>query len=712
MTDQTLFDDSAKNTNKRIPLGNGIAIELLGRQGVKPTKAILFRQGVMVKNVILRDTVAKRLFIVDAVSLGAKKSYLADALGISRQTIDNLLGTDKYFGKEGLIQGYKISDGTNRLKQRELHKEELSTGNKAQLVAKMRAKELANELKEQPYSPVFDFSGSGDETIAEIAPEEQPFAEEHSWETTRYAGVFLYLIALISQYSWLRFIMSRFAGAYSILMVFLLMAVKNIRSIEQLKHIWSREAGIILGIRRLGSRPLIWESFYQASRLKKSGTLLNDYFRYQITGGLVGITLWFTDGHLLPYSGKHRVHYAYNTQRRMPVPGRTGMVTCDLSGRIVDFDIQEGKGDLRARIADLGEKWKPDMPQKAVQVFDREGHGADFFAGLVLDQSPFVTWEKNVDAKTMEAIADDKYSTEFELNGKLYGVFEEDKTIIYGKNELDSEQKTADSKKKSVILRHIFLWNKTSKRRTCGLAWTGETEMSTVECARAILCRWGASENTFKHIKDRHPWHYHPGFKLVESERQDIANPEIKEKESAIKTIKTSLQKLYRKFSEAREGLNLAGIPRKNSIKEKLRQEIDKDEANLSRLSEERKELPERVDVSTLEDYKSFKQVDNEGKYLFDFVTISVWNARKQMIEWLSPYFQEKDELVDLFYAITNCHGWIKSTKTEVTVRLEALQQPRHRNAQIQLCRRLTSFVARTPNGKRLTLEVGEAPVS
>jgi len=56
------------------------------------------------------------------------------------------------------------------------------------------------------------------------------------------------------------------------------------------------------------------------------------------------------------------------------------------------------------------------------------------------------------------------------------------------------------------------------------------------------------------------------------------------------------------------------------------------------------------VDVSTLEDYKSFKRIDNEGKYLFDFVTISIWNARKQLVDWLSPHFNEKDELVDLFY--------------------------------------------------------------
>jgi hypothetical protein len=55
------------------------------------------------------------------------------------------------------------------------------------------------------------------------------------------------------------------------------------------------------------------------------------------------------------------------------------------------------------------------------------------------------------------------------------------------------------------------------------------------------------------------------------------------------------------------------------------------------------------VDVSGLENYRSIQRVDNEGKNLFDFVTSSVWNARKQMADWLCPHFSEENELVDLF---------------------------------------------------------------
>ena len=93
---------------------------------------------------------------------------------------------------------------------------------------------------------------------------------------------------------------------------------------------------------------------------------------------------------------------------------------------------------------------------------------------------------------------------------------------------------------------------------------------------------------------------------------------------------------------------------------------------------------------------------------MFDFVTTSVWNARKQLVDWLRLFFNEENELVDLFYAITDCHGRVKSTKTEVVVRLEPLQQPKRRIAQEQLCRKLTSLVARTPLGKRLIIEVDD----
>jgi hypothetical protein len=488
-------------------------------------------------------------------------------------------------------------------------------------------------------------------------------------------------------------------------MIFLLMTAQEISSIEQVKNVRSREAGKLLGINRLPSKPKIWQCFYSASNKALSSSVLSDYFRYQIKVGLVGLYLWFTDGHLLPYTGKEPFHYSYNTQRGIAVPGRTSMVTCDSRGRIIDFEIQEGKGDMKAYIISLWEKWRRDLPACPIMVFDREGYDAGFFSRLVLDGIPFVTWQKNVDAKEMAAIDDKKFKEEFEFNGKSYAVFEDEKIITYLPGQ------DSDIGKHCFKLRHLFIWNKSSKRRTCGVAWTGDIEIGTVECCRAILSRWGASENTFKHTLERHPLHYHPGFKLIESDNQEIKNPLIKEKDKLIKGYKTKVGKLYKKLANSKDVLNKDGSPRQNSVKERIKKEIQEHEYKLKILKQEKNEIPERINVSSLENYKSIKRVDNEGKNLFDFVTSSVWNARKLMVNWLRTFYRQENEVVDLFYAITNCQGWIKSTEKEVIVRLEPMEQRSRCMAQEELCRKLTSLGAHTPTRKWLKIEVGDSPL-
>jgi len=693
-----LFGDDNLKAKNRQNIGSGFTIEIIGSY---KQKAILYRKGTQIKTVDLSDRVAKRLFVVETVESGAMQSRLALALNISRQTIHNYLETKKHYGLEGLIQGYTAAEGKSLRKQRAEHKKERCLGDKARQLEEIRRK-ARQERQEKQLELSFLFNGDGEAKTVE--KDKQPFREEHEWEASRYAGIFAYLIPLITEWKWLKLVMGYFGEAYRIFMVFLLMAARNIRSIEQLKNVNAREAGIVLGMIRLPAKPKVWEWFYSAAHKQISRLLLDEQFRYQIKSGLVGIWLWFTDGHLLPYTGRGSVHFSYHTQRRMPVPGRTSMVTCDSSGRVVDFEIQEGKGDLRGHIAALARKWAKDVPQQPIMVFDREGYGAGFFWGLIDGKIPFVTWEKYADANKLAAIEDKRFASEFEFNSKKYAVFEGVKSFTYIPEESKKEEHR-------FTLRRIYIWNISSKRRASGLAWCEKKQMSTEDCARAILSRWGASENTFKHMKDRHPLHYHPGFKLVESDNQEIANPEIKEADSTIKRFKRSLSKLYKKLAKTEETLKKDGKPRQNSGRERLKNSIEEQEGALKSLKEEKAQLPERVDVSSLEDYKSFKRIDDEGKYLFDFVTCSLWNARKQMVDWLRPMFNQENELVDLFYVITNCHGWVKSTRQEVIVRLEPLQQPKRRLAQEQFCRKLTCLGARTPVGKWLVIEVGESPL-
>jgi hypothetical protein len=235
--------------------------------------------------------------------------------------------------------------------------------------------------------------------------------------------------------------------------------------------------------------------------------------------------------------------------------------------------------------------------------------------------------------------------------------------------------------------------------------------MSTQDCAMAILSRWGASENTFKHLADKHPLHYQPGFEMIESEKQEITNPHYKQKQGMVARLKTQLNKGYKKFSKSQEVFNKDGSLRQNSAHFRLKREIENQEAEIDELKKQIKQMPEKIDIASLEDYNCFKRICNESKNLIDFTTSSVWNARKQMVEWLLPFYENKNEYVDLFYAITNCHGWLKSKRHKVTVRLEPLEQPSRRAAQEQLCQKLTDLGALTPTGKSLVVEVGDSPL-
>ena len=655
-----------------------------------PDKASLYYQDTLIKVVDLSDRVAKRRLVVEAVEMGATKTRLAAALQISRQSIHNYTEIKEYFGLDGLINNYSPSVSKSlRQQRRHKHVNRCVTGNKTRQHEKMR-KEKKPQFPVQE-EPIFE------EKIGQIAPEDQPYAEEHEWQRTRYAGTFVYLITLIIQNQWLWLIMRYFGNMYKIGMIFVLMAAHNIRSIEQLKNIHRREAGVILGIKNLPVRLRVRQWLHEVCQYNTSTQLLAHFFRSQLQRGIVGVGLWFTDGYHLPYTGKKQLHAGYNTQRRMPKPARTNMVTSDSSGRIVDFEIQEGKGDLRSYIVNLAQKWRDDLPHTPVMVFDREGYGAAFFYGLINDRIPFVAWEKYIDIQKLEALDTERFAEEFKFDGKTYRLFESEKEFTHTPENGPAQKFT---------LRQICIWNITSNRRTCALAGISPELLSAQNCARAILNRWDASENTFKHLDNRHPLHYQPGFAFIKSEKQEIANPECKKKKDILARMKKQLNKLYKKFSKSKEVLNKDGSPRENSVHERLKQEIALQEAEIDRLQQESKAIPERIDISNIEDYRCFERISNESKTLFDFATSCVWNARKQMLEWLLPFYENKNEYIDLFYAITYCHGWIKSDKHTVTVRLEPLQLPSRRAAQEQFCRKLTSLNAITPAGKSLVIGV------
>ena len=82
MLQQTLFieDDGCKLREQNYPLGNGLYLEF---HDSRKRGANLYRHDCLIQVVELSNKVATKLFIVDVVKLGAQRTKLAEALGIS-----------------------------------------------------------------------------------------------------------------------------------------------------------------------------------------------------------------------------------------------------------------------------------------------------------------------------------------------------------------------------------------------------------------------------------------------------------------------------------------------------------------------------------------------------------------------------------------------------------------------------------------------------
>ena len=744
MTQSELLAEEVKQAG-RFDLGRGYSLYL--PRGPR-SRGDLYHHGCLSKRVNLADKAERRLLVVELLQRNLNQTRLAEVLGLSRQTLHNYRESYRLFGVNGLLHGYSPSRSVSDELQGRLHVGKRRPGSKARELEalrraeKMSAKEVtpgelawdgeavANYALEETAieevlrvdPPTLEAMPQGDESSSQAAAEptaperapapviELPYADNHGWEASRYVGIFPVLLVLISQWQWMQRIFRLFGNGWRIFVVFALMAVRDIRSIEQLKHVRREEAGRLLGLGRLPALDTLWGWFHEVAGKSRAGTLLKEFFADQIRCGLVAVRLWFSDGHLLPYTGQNKVHAAWSTQRRMPMPGQTNLVTCDERGRIVTFEIQEGKGNLRAQILKLGEYAREQsLGTPPVQVFDREGDGLGFFSELIRQRTPFITWEKNANQARIMALPATDFTHHVQINGTDYRLLEETRPCLYSPDS-DPDTGTVDPPH-AFDLRRLVLWNLRTHHRISVLCWEGDLQLSPEEVLTAMLSRWGASENTFKHLQARHPYHYHPGFGLADSEKQDIANPRIKALAQQIATTQGHLAKLYKQYAKTQPSFNRDGSERHNSRHRRLAEAITVSETQLKQLQADKAQLPERVDVAGLSDYRSFKAIDNEGKNLFDFVTTSVWNARRQLLDWLADSYAKDSDRVDLLYAIFNCQGWIRSDEQWVVVRLEPLQQPARRSAQEQLCRKLTGLGARIPGGKWLRIEVGASPL-
>ncbi len=662
-------------------IGKGLAIKNTSDKNI----VHLYNNGTFVKVQQLRPAIERRLFVVDLVDRqGATMTKLASCLGITRQSIKNWIDIYHKHGSTGLVNNTKDSWKKNPKR---------FTGNKV-LDLQQERKQARQELKKQELTINFEPETQVEEK--HCGPANALYNEECDYQENRYSGSMLYLSMIIQNFDFLKHLSSLIGNYLWVPLMFLMMHVNKIFSTEQLKTVYRKEFGQILGVKTLPHLSKVREDIWGLVNLKQATEGVTKFIKLQIIKGVVSIWRIFLDGHLVGYSGKEKVHKAHSTQRDMMMPGQTEFFAHDSSGNIVYFDIQEGKGDIVESLRQVSLRVKPyNGGTPPLVVVDRELWGVEVF--LSLKDYRFVTWEKNCDKAKLRELDDSCFTGKLTLNDKNYILFEQDKTY-----------RSAD--KKSIKLRRIVSRN-TGTGETFAIVTNDKSE-NTETIANSMLNRWGCSENGFKHMGTRTNMHYNPAWNIeAESKKQEINNPGYIDLKKKLKKKKGELNKIQKQLGSKELIPKKDGTQRKSTVREGWIKERNEIENEIKQINLEISECPERIDIRQTGG-KAFKTIDTEAKKWWNLSEMVFWNSRKKLAKLLYTYLPDNRDLLPVLDAITNSRGWIKSSKDCIVVRLEPLEIPRFKDAQVQLCRYLNNQKIKLPNGKLLQYDVAGNPFS
>ncbi|MCD6355232.1 MAG: helix-turn-helix domain-containing protein [Prolixibacteraceae bacterium] len=662
-------------------IGNGFTLKKTSDKNT----VHLYNNGSFVKEQVLYPPIEKRLFVVDMVERqGVMKTRIAASLGISRQSVDNWIGIYRKHGSTGLINNTKESWKKNPKR---------FTGNKARDLEQERREER-QKLEGQTLSINFDPETEVEEK--HCGPARSLYTEEFDYRENRYGGSMLYLGMSIRSFNFLNQL-SAIVGDYLWLpLMFLMMHVNRISSIEQFKTAYKKEFGAILGLKQLWNLDKIRQDIGALIDMGKALQAKNKFIGVQISKGIVSLWRVFLDGHFVPYSGKEKVHKGYCTQRDLMMPGRTEFFAHDSSSNIVYFDIQEGKGDIHESLRQISQRLQAgNQGNPPLIVVDRELWGVDKF--LDLSDCRFVTWEKNCDKAFLKTLSETLFTGKLHLNGKDYILFEENKTY---RNQAG----------KSIELRRIISRN-VKNGETFAIVTNDRVE-DAITIAQSMLNRWGCSENSFKHMGTRTQMHYNPLWKIQQdSEDQQINNPEHTRLKKQLKGKKQELVKIQKELGKKEPALKKDGTPRESPVREQKIETRKRLEEEINQINTQISQCPVHIDLSQVNERK-FKAIDNESKNWWNISGMVFWNTRRKLARLLYTYLPDNRDLLPVLDTITSSRGWIKSTRDTLTVRIEPIETPRYKDAQIQLCRHLNNQKIKLPNGKLLQYDVGNDPYS
>jgi len=484
-----------------------------------------------------------------------------------------------------------------------------------------------------------------------------------------------------------------FYGLRTSLLTLLFMALLRIQRPEHLKEQDPAALGRLLGLDRAPEVKTLRRKLTRLAAHQRAEQLGAELARLRVDqrGQLMGFL--YIDGHVRAYHGQRNLSQAYVARRHLAMPATTDYWVNDRAGDPLLVITGEVNAALTRAFPRLLREVRGAVGERRVTiVFDRGGWSPKLFQRMIQEGFDILTYRKGKGRHIHERRFVRRRA---KLDGRWvsYDLHDQPVRFLKGKLRLRQITRLCDNGHQTQVI-------------------TNRTDLRDIEIAWRMFERW-RQENFFKYMREEFLLDALVDYRIEpEDPTRTVPNPERRALEKHIRSARTDLAQIERQYGAAAADNSEQQRPTMRGFKiahGRLGKKLRAARARLAKLIEQRRALPERLEIRDLSEGALVK-LATERKHLTDIIKMVAYQAESDLLALLRPHYaRAEQEGRTLLHEIFAAAGDIHVGDTELHITLAPLSSPHRTRAAQALCDILDQTATVFP-GSRLRMRFAVRP--
>lgn len=498
-----------------------------------------------------------------------------------------------------------------------------------------------------------------------------------------------------------------FYGLRTTVVALFLGALLRIKRPEHWKEYRPEDLGAILGLDRAMEVKTVRRKFTRLAAMGRGKLLMEESARQRIAEDEDRVAFLYVDGHVREYHGKFPLFEAKKAQRQVVTPAATDTWVHDADGEpllVVTSEVNAHLTQVLEPILADVRRLVGDQRRMTV-IFDRGGFSPKLFARLIASGFDVITYRKGKIRKLTLA----RFAVE---RRKIDGAWREYEVCDQPRVRVGALPAEGEGKRKRAKASKRYLWMREVRvlrndgRQTPIL--TNRQDLSAVMVAYRIFHRW-RQENYFKYAEEEFALDALVEYGAEDvSEAVDRRNPQWLRLTRRLKEARAEVARLQSELGKEAAANHEATRPTMRGFKiahAGLREQLQKAEAKIQRLLEQRKKTPKRIPASDL------KTLKTEKKLIADAIKMAAYQVETELLGMLQDHYSRADEEGrTLLHAAFQSPARLEVVEGELRVTIGRQSSPHRTAALAALCEQLDALAIAFP-GTHLRLRLAvQAP--